>query len=93
MAATYKEISDWFEEGKQKGSLALIVGTDTFSYDDYPVYCIDISELENKIKQIRSKSMSVVQEVYDLNKNKEEQMSQRRCFEGLKLLRIMENDS
>ena len=76
---TRSEISEWFDRGVKEGADFMIVVCDTFDWEDYPVYGNEV-EFYDKYDKYNGKDMQKVMEVYDLRKNKEYQMSQRRCF-------------
>ncbi len=79
MAATYEDISVWFNVGKSKGARHMVIMCDTFSYDDYPVY----TETDEECLRVCGKSgtnMQRVMEVYDLSMEKKEQMDQHRVM-------------
>lgn len=81
MAASYEDISNWFDEGMGiVGATHMIVMCDTFDYSDYPMFVMNGTK-ESVWKKIDSQgSMGRVMEVYDLRMDKEAQMSQHRCW-------------
>ena len=80
---TRSEISDWFDQGVQKGASHMIVVCDTYDWEDYPVYVSGGStEAKRKYNEYSNgaHSMQKVMEVYDLSADKSEQMGSHRCF-------------
>ena len=77
MAASLKDISEWFERGKQDGATHLIVVCDTFDYEDYPVYTNGGPEFWIKHDAIKGQEMTRIMEVYDLQKPWTQQSSDR----------------
>lgn len=57
MAATGKEISNWFERGITDGAAYLIVVCDTFDHDDYPVFTYGDAEVLEKYRHYDGKNM------------------------------------
>jgi hypothetical protein len=74
------EISEWFEQGVEKGATHMIVVCDTFDYEDYPSYAFSDAEIIEKNKHFSSASMQKVMEVYDLRADKMDQMNERRAM-------------
>ena len=52
----------------------MIVGCDTFSYEDYPIYCASAAECVEEFHAISRGEMSRVMEVYDFKINFEDQL-------------------
>lgn len=80
MAATLQNISEWFDRGVKEKATHMIVVCDSFDYSDYPVYVKkgqDVIEIQ-KIQD--NKEMQRVIEVYNLSKNKIEQLNQTQAF-------------
>lgn len=81
MAASKDDISRWFDEAKLDGAVYLIVATDTFDWDDYPVHVKNAEDfwvvyhLHNK-----ETNMQRVMEVYDMSLPKDEQMEEPRSW-------------
>lgn len=77
MAASWKDISGWFDEGLQKKAAFMLVACDRFDYTDYPAFAMDVEELRKKLKELnRPNEMSTVEEVYDLSLPKEPQLNE-----------------
>lgn len=65
MSTSADELRAWFERGELTGKRYMIVATDTFDYEDYPVYTdAPVAEVE----RLRARPMTKVMEVYDLRK-------------------------
>ena len=77
MPTTVSDLKRWFAEGKKKHATHMIVATDTFDYEDYPVYVLKGEDVWEKVKEYRNKQMSKVMEVYSYKKTWKEQSSGR----------------
>jgi hypothetical protein len=75
MAAKKETISNWFSNGVRGKQDYMIVVCDTFDQEDYPVYCKK-KEFWDKYKSHDGKGMQKIMEVYDLHKDKEEQLNE-----------------
>ncbi len=83
MAASRLDIQRWFETGKKDGATHMIVATDTFDWEDYPVYIgkgHDGEDVHAKEEELRGKSMTNVVEVYSMSMDMESQLNQDRAF-------------
>ncbi len=80
MAATQKEIGEWFDRGVEQGATHMIIVCDTFDYDDYPVYVTPQQNVKEVESKYRDNNMQRVMEVYDLRKDKAAQLKQTRVF-------------
>ena len=82
MTATRQDIQGWLDRGKEEGRTHLIVVTDTYDHDNYPVYVSphhDVYEIE---KEYNGKNMQHVEEIYWLAGDLDEQIKRRpRCKE------------
>lgn len=56
-AVTLKEFNNWILRGKRDKRKYMISVCDTFSYDDYPVYCDNLEELADIRKRFTFESM------------------------------------
>lgn len=82
MATTKEDLSEWFDQGVQRGATHMIVVCDTFDYEDYPVY-VTSQEDARKKKEAYDKGehpMQKVMEVYCLTRDKASQLAERRSF-------------
>jgi hypothetical protein len=80
LATTKKDISEWFDRGVRYMATHLIVVCDTFDYEDYPVYVSREESVNERVDYFRKQDMQKVMEVYDLSKDKEEQLNQHRAW-------------
>jgi|AKZA01.1.fsa_nt_gi hypothetical protein len=60
------ELRDWILRGKAQGSEFLIVVTDTFNYEDYPVYAKNSEECVEKREAYSGKNMQRVRATYKM---------------------------
>jgi hypothetical protein len=80
MAATRREISDWFDRGVEAGMAYMLVVCDRFDHEDYPVYT-ENDELALKAHaEHDGPNMQKVMEVYDLRLDKTTQLNEWRAF-------------
>jgi hypothetical protein len=76
---TREMISEWFERGVQRGATHMLVVSDSFSYEYYPVY-VEKGRDPHKIEEeMNSESMQGVIEVYNLSLPKDPQLDERRA--------------
>jgi len=81
MAATANDIRRWFDSGFAQEMPRMIVWCDTFDWSDYPEYTdLTGSALREYVAEENGKNMKQLMEVYDLNLDRESQMSERRAF-------------
>jgi hypothetical protein len=81
MAATKCEIGNWFDYGVQQGATHMIVASDLFDYEDFPVFVKPSQDVNETYKQYTNgEKMLTVMEVYNLSQDKALQMDQRRAF-------------
>ena len=81
---TKKQISDWFENGKKEGASYMIVVCDTYDYDEYPFYVYPSESVNECISYCNRSPMQQIMEVYDLNMEKNKQLSEYRSFNSPK---------
>lgn len=79
MTASFQEIKEWLEEGKENKSSHLMIGEDSFNYENYPIFCKDKAEVEELLSEYRHKH-DRVKEIYDLSKDIDEQLNQHRVW-------------
>jgi hypothetical protein len=75
MSATKQDIKDWLIQGKAEGATHVIVALDTFDYENYPVYVFAHENIAECVGIIKAESMQIVDEVYNLSMDIEEQLS------------------
>lgn len=78
--ASKSDISHWFDCGVKEGATHMIVVCDTYDYDDYSVYVMPGESPKKKVEKYSGKNMQTVMEVYDLSKDKEEQLNEHRVY-------------
>ena len=59
-------MSEWISRGLADGNQYMLVVTDTFSYEDYPVYAKDDAELAVKREAYDGKNMQRIHHTVDL---------------------------
>lgn len=80
MAATRDDIKRWLTQAKKNKATHVIVVCDTFDHSDYPVEVKKGEDARKMAEQRDGKNMQRVMEVYNLNKDIEEQLNQVRSF-------------
>lgn len=80
MSTSKEQLMDWFERGVDQGHDFMIVVVDTFDYVDYPVYTSKATFQNEYSKYEKGRNMQKVREVYNLNMDMVEQMSEHRAF-------------
>jgi hypothetical protein len=71
-------ISKWFDDGLKKGHKYMLVMCDTYDWEDYPEFAD--SDNDCLFKYNKPGKMQKVMEVYDLAKDKNEQMRTARVL-------------
>lgn len=66
---TRAQIKEWLDNAEETDTHVIIV-TDTFNYEDYPVYASGLDDLYEKQDKYSQASMQKIMEVYDLSKDK-----------------------
>lgn len=79
MAATHNDIRRWIAEAQEQGARYLIVAVDMWDYENYPIFCEDEVECWKQYESHNGKNMQRVDEVYDLNRNIEDQLCSGRA--------------
>ena len=79
MATTKTTLSLWFDEGQRQKQAFMIVVCDTYDHGDYPVYAT-VENFAQLYEKNNRKNMQRIMEVYDLNIDKDVQMSEHRAF-------------
>lgn len=74
---TPEQIAEWFDVGLAKQADFMIVATDTFSHEDYPVYVTrGVGDpVEKQAHDIEHAPFGKVMEVYDLRGDKQKQIA------------------
>ena len=78
MGTTKSDIAAWFKDGVDNGSTHMIVATDDFDHDDYPVY-VKPGE-DPRVKAAGLGDMQRVMEVYAIHLDMDDQLNERRAF-------------
>ena len=78
--ASRSEIKRWFDQGVGIGQRFMLVVCDTFDYTDFPVYLLPGSDAREEVKDWNSKKMLKVMECYDLNQDRDSQLSEGRVW-------------
>lgn len=63
MAATRQEVDGWIESAKEKKIPFILSVCDTWDYDDYPIFCKDLDELQEEYDKHDGVNMQRVNEV------------------------------
>jgi hypothetical protein len=66
MTATEEDILGWVREAKSRGKKYLMVITDTFDYENYPVYA-DEDTIGDFYREYGSRNMQKIEEIYNVN--------------------------
>lgn len=78
MAITQEGIRNWLTKAKCEGATHLIVASDTYDHQDYPVPVMPGTDVEAELKRIKIQPMTSVMEVYALHLNLETQLREYR---------------
>lgn len=78
MAASRDDISQWFDRGVAQRATHMIVVTDTFDWDDYPVFVRPEDDAFEVASAYDQKNMQAVIGVYSLSMDKEPQITEWR---------------
>lgn len=80
MPTTQDDIKGWFIRGKGKGATHMLVICDTFDWSDYPKFVMPGEDAPKIGEENNGPNMTKLMEVYDLSKDMDEQINQRRVF-------------
>ena len=69
MAASREDVDRWIVQAKKDKMKYIISVCDTFDWDDYPVYCKNEKELEEKRVEYSNKSMQRINEVITIEED------------------------
>ena len=72
-------IEGWLTRGKANGALFVVVKTDTFDYDTYPVFVYEGQDVRS-IAERHEDAFTKTMEVYDLSLPLEPQLAEHRAF-------------
>ena len=76
---TKAQIESWFDEALRTNATHMIVVTDTFDWDDYPVYVMPSEDI-NVVVAKQSENMQRVTEVYMMSMDKDKQLAETRAY-------------
>lgn len=81
MATTKADIKKWLDRGKKQNAAYMIVATDTFDFEDFPVFVGINEDVNSEIKKYQNrKEMLKVMEVYNYSLDLEMQLNERRAW-------------
>jgi hypothetical protein len=80
MATTCSEIKEWLQQAVRKGASHMIVATDTFNYEDYPLFVMPGQDAAEAVARLSELPMSKVMECYRLASPIDEQLAEHRAF-------------
>lgn len=69
MAASRLDVNRWIQTAKEDGAKYIISVCDTFDYDDYPVYCNNLKELQQALPYY-STNMQRINEIIEIKGDK-----------------------
>ena len=76
-----QDIADWFDAGKSRGEMFMIVASDTYDHEDFPVYVRQEQAFWATFSQYDyPANMLRIMEVYDLRQDREEQLNEHRAM-------------
>ena len=80
MTTTMNDIREWIERADKTKVSHVIIVSDTFKYDEYPVQVLVVEDISKRITEYNGKNMQRVMEVYNLSMDIEEQLQKHRCW-------------
>lgn len=80
MGTTREVIKGWIDRGLEQKATHLIVVSDTFDHDDYPVFAATDAEAIEKYDEYNGKEMQRIMEVYDLRMDLAAQLEEKRAM-------------
>lgn len=69
MAASRTDVDRWIKTAIQQKCSYIISVCDTYDYDDYPVYCKDLSEVHEKSNRYNGTNMQRINEIIRINQD------------------------
>ena len=67
MAASRADVDRWIKTAIEQKCGYIISVCDTYDYDDYPVYCKDLSEVHEKSDRFDGTNMQRINEIIKIN--------------------------
>lgn len=77
---TKAQIALWFKTALTLEATHLVVCTDLFDHDDYPVYVTSVDDVREVIAKYDGVNMQKVMEVYMMSMDKEKQLAETRAY-------------
>lgn len=78
---TRNDLKRWIQNGIGDGNEYMMVLSDDFSYEYYPVYIKNRIELHKKLEEVRGENMASVKEIYNYKKPLEPQIESNHAWE------------
>lgn len=78
--ASQATIRRWLDNAKSKGATHMLVVSDTFNHECYPVNVMPCDNASNLHNKYNAMEMQKVMEVYSLSKNIELQLNEHRAL-------------
>jgi len=60
----------WIKEGLKNSATHILIVSDTFSHENYPVFCTGLAERNEKFNKYNGQNMQSIMEVIDLSKER-----------------------
>lgn len=76
---TKRTIREWLAEGKRLSATHVLSVSDTYDWEDYPVYVLSSQDVLKTIKDYSS-NMQRINEVYNLSLDIEKQLNESRAY-------------
>lgn len=81
MATTRENIRKWLRAAKKEGATHVVIATDTFDHDDFPVSVMPGQDVHEVVREYQNaEKMLRVMEVYALHSDLEKQLNTARVF-------------
>lgn len=80
MATTKDDIRKWLFDGVKDDAKFLLVVSDTFDHEEYPVYVMKNTDVKTEIAKYNGQSMQRVMEVYSYGRDLEDQLAEHRAW-------------
>ena len=80
MGTTREDIREWLKEAKRQKATHLIVATDTFDWEDYPIYVLPGQDVRKIYDEHNGPNMQKVMEVYSMKLDLKKQLDEDRAF-------------
>ena len=79
-SVTTEDIRNWIERADEEAHTHVMIVSDGFSYEYYPVYVMQSEVALDKVKAYQLKPMQTVKEVYDLSMDIDNQLDEHRSW-------------